>query len=88
MAVRRCVLRGLSARPTLAAWLLEWGSASDGRRTELLVGLRAFLESCPACHVLLQQVEELRQSCCGCGELVDVIDCEACGALEFTGRYA
>jgi len=77
----------LAAEPTLAEWLDEWEALGDRRRTTLLAGLRAFLERCPACEADLEQVENVRQSCCT-SDLVSVsVDCEACGARVFSGSY-
>lgn len=78
----------LAAEPTLAEWLPEWDELGDRTRTDLLAGLRAFLASCPSCEAELDQVENVRESCCA-GELVSVsVECEACGAQVFAGRYA
>ena len=77
----------LAAEPTLAEWLDGWDDLGDRRRTNLLAGLRAFLERCPACDADLQQVENVRQSCCTT-DLVSVsVDCESCGARVFSGSY-
>jgi len=76
----------LAAEPTLAEWLPDWETLGDRRRTELLAGMRAFLESCPACEADLEQVEDVRRSCCL--EAVDVsVDCADCGARVFRGSY-
>ena len=78
----------LAAEPTLAEWLPEWDGLDDQTRTELLAGMRAFLEQCPACDAELDQVENVRKSCCA-GELVSVtVACDACGARVFSGSYA
>ena len=77
----------LAAEPTLVEWLNDWDDLGDRRRTNLLAGLRAFLERCPACDAELQQVENVRQSCCT-SDLVSVsVDCESCGARVFSGSY-
>jgi C4-type Zn-finger protein len=50
--------------------------------------MRAFLEKCPACDAELDQVENVRKSCCA-GEMVSVsVDCPDCGARVFSGSYA
>jgi RNase P subunit RPR2 len=78
----------LAAEPTLAEWLSDWDNLGDRTRTELLAGMRAFLEECPACEAELDQVENVRQSCCA-GEMVSVsVDCSDCGARVFSGSYA
>lgn len=77
----------LAAEPTLAEWVPEWPELGDRRRTELLAGMRAFLEECPACDADLEQVEDVRKSCC-MGEMVSVsVTCEECGAEVFSGSY-
>jgi len=77
----------LAAEPTLAEWLGNWEALGDRQRTELLAGLRAFLERCPACEADLEQVEDVRKSCCT-GDVVSVsVDCGSCGARVFSGSY-
>jgi len=77
----------LATEPTLSEWLPDWDGLSDRQRTELLAGMRAFLEECPACDADLAQVEDVRKSCCS-GEMVNVsVDCPDCGALVFSGSY-
>jgi len=78
----------LAAEPTLAEWLPDWDNLGDRTRTELLAGVRAFLAECPACEAELDQVENVRKSCCA-GELGSVsVDCPDCGARVFSGRCA
>lgn len=77
----------LASEPTLSEWLPEWEELGDRRRTELLAGMRAFLEECPACETELEQVEDVRKSCCR-GEFVRVsVDCEQCDATVFSGSH-
>ena len=78
----------LAAEPTLAEWLPEWAELDDQTRTQLLAGIRAFLQECPACEAELDQVENVRKSCCA-GELVSVsVECPDCGAQVFSGSHA
>ena len=78
----------LAAEPTLAEWIDGWAGLGDRWRTEVLAGLRVFLESCPACEADLEQVESVRESCCG-GDVVTVsVDCPACGSRVFAGSHA
>ena len=78
----------LAAEPTLAEWLPEWEELDNQTRTELLAGMRAFLAACPACNAELDQVENVRKSCCA-GKMVSVsVDCPDCGARVFSGSYA
>ncbi|MEF8812489.1 MAG: hypothetical protein V5A55_01550 [Halovenus sp.] len=77
----------LAAEPTLSEWLPDWEGLTDRQRTDLLAGMRAFLETCPACDADLEPVEDVRKSCCS-GEVVSVsVDCTDCGALVFSGSY-
>jgi C4-type Zn-finger protein len=60
----------------------------DRQRTELIAGMRVFLEACPACDGSLDPVEDVRQTCCA-GEIVSVsVDCPDCGARIFSGSHA
>jgi len=75
----------LAAEPTLAEWMGDSNGLDDRQRTELLVGLRGFLQECPACEADLEQVEEVRKFCCT-GDVVSVsVDCGSCGARVFGG---
>ena len=78
----------LAAEPTLAEWVEGWAGLDERLRTEVLAGMRVFLSSCPACEADLEQVESVRESCCG-GEVVTVsVDCPSCGARVFSGSHA
>ncbi|WP_200531268.1 hypothetical protein [Halorubrum sp. LN27] len=77
----------LAVEPTLREWLPDWEGLGDRRRTELIAGMRAFLESCPACETTLTQVENVRKSCCSSDVVGVDVDCEACGARVFSGTY-
>ena len=78
----------LAAEPTLAEWAEGWAGLDERLRTEVLAGMRVFLSSCPACEADLEQVESVRESCCG-GEVVTVsVDCPSCGARVFSGSHA
>ena len=77
----------LAVEPTLKEWLPDWEELGDRRRTELIAGMRAFLETCPACEAALEPVENVRESCCSSQVVGVTVDCEACGALVFSGQY-
>jgi len=77
----------LAVEPTLREWLPDWEGLGDRRRTELIAGMRAFLESCPACETTLTQVENVRKSCCSSDVVGVDVDCETCGARVFSGTY-
>lgn len=77
----------LAAEPTLSEWVPDWERLSDGKRTELIAGLRAFLEVCPACEADLEQVETVQDSCCSSVVVGVSVDCSECGAAVFNGSY-
>jgi C4-type Zn-finger protein len=49
--------------------------------------MRAFLESCPNCESALEQVENVRETCCSSSVVGVDVDCSECGARVFSGRY-
>ena len=77
----------LAVEPTLKEWLPDWAGLGDRTRTELIAGMRAFLEECPACEADLEPVEDVRQSCCSSRVVGVDVDCPACGSRVFSGRY-
>jgi hypothetical protein len=77
----------LAAEPTLSEWIPEWNELSDEQRTELLTGLRPFLDTCPACHSPLEQAADTQESCCGDDLTTLSVDCPDCEALVFSGTY-
>lgn len=77
----------LAVEPTLDEWIDEWQALEDRERTQVIGGMRAFLKRCPRCDANLEQVENVRQTCCA-GDIVDVsVDCNDCGATVFSGAY-
>ena len=77
----------LAVEPTLKEWLDDWERLGDRRRTELIAGMRAFLESCPACEADVEQIENVRESCCSSKVVGVNVDCGECGARVFSGTY-
>lgn len=78
---RGAFLADLAAEPTLAEWIGDWAELPDRTRTELLVRLRALLDTCPACDRSLRQNVETVSTCCG-GNLRRVsVECPACGSV-------
>jgi len=77
----------LAVDPTLNEWIPEWDDLSDRERTQLIAGMRAFLESCPNCESALEQVENVRQTCCSSSVVGVDVDCATCGARVFSGKY-
>lgn len=83
---RAAFLADLAVEPTLSEWCPEWESYEPGLRTEIIAGLRAFLERCPACDADLETAESAWETCCREGTDVTVA-CDACGDVVFFGRY-
>jgi hypothetical protein len=77
----------LAVEPTLSEWFPEWNNLSDQDRTQLIAGMRAFLQSCPNCESALEQVENVRETCCSSSVVGVDVDCSECGARVFSGRY-
>lgn len=77
----------LAVEPTLSEWLSDWESLSDRERTQLIAGMRAFLERCPSCESEVEQAENVRKTCCSSTVVGVNVDCPECGARVFNGRY-
>ncbi|WP_252699768.1 hypothetical protein [Natronosalvus vescus] len=77
----------LAVEPTLRERIPEWDELGDRTRTELIAGMRAFLEQCPTCDATLDPVEDVRKSCCSSDFTSVNVDCTACGARVFSGSY-
>lgn len=77
----------LAVEPTLREWLPQWDELDDDQRTNLIAGLRPFLEECPRCEADLETVENVRKSCCSDDFVSVTVDCEVCGSQVFTGSY-
>lgn len=77
----------LAVEPTLDEWISDWGSLSDRERTQLIAGMRAFLERCPSCESEVEQAENVRKTCCSSKVVGVDVDCPECGARVFSGRY-
>ena len=77
----------LAVEPCLRERITAWGELGDRNRTELIAGLRAFLEACPTCEADLDTVESARRSCCSSDVVRVNVDCTVCGARVFNGSY-
>lgn len=75
----------LAAEPTLGEYVHGWEELEGQQRTQLLVGLRAFLTECPACDAPLDPVEDVRRSCCSGSYVSVTVRCEQCDAIVFSG---
>ncbi len=80
-------LADLAARPLLEQQVTAWESLGDHERTGLIAGMRAFLDACPMCEATLEQVEDVRKSCCGNSLTKVSVECEECESVIFSGSY-
>ncbi len=77
----------LAVEPRLRERISSWDDLGDRTRTELIAGLRAFLERCPTCEADLDTIESARKSCCSSDVVRVNVDCTVCGARVFDGSY-
>ena len=80
-------LADLAVEPTLDDWLPEWSALESQTRTQLLAGMRVFLDECPRCKAALDPVEDTINTCCSNNMTTVSIDCHECGDRVFNGRY-
>lgn len=76
---RAALVADLAAAETLPAWVDEWDDLSVGARSQLLAGLRIFLEECPDCGGEVTAGRETVESCCRSREVV-AAGCRDCDA--------
>lgn len=83
---RAALLADLASEQLLSSWLGgRWDTLSDGDRTQLLVALRSFVETCPECGGEVVPDEDVVKSCCR-DDIVSVTSaCTDCGAVLFKG---
>jgi hypothetical protein len=74
---RAALLADLAAGRELPAWLPEWERLPTQVRSQLLGGLRIFLDTCPDCGGPVVAGQETVESCCRSYEVV-AASCEAC----------
>ena len=66
----------------------RWERLPATERTQLLVALRSFVETCPVCRGTVTPDEDVVRSCCR-DDIVSVTTaCEDCGAVVFKGTEA
>ena len=66
----------------------RWERLPATERTQLLVALRSFVETCPVCRGTVSPDEDVVRSCCR-DDIVSVTTaCEDCGAVVFKGTEA
>jgi hypothetical protein len=75
---RAALLADLSAAGELPDWVDDWPALTPRARSQLLGGLRIFVETCPVCGGVVTADEETVQSCCRSRTVVGV-GCSDCG---------
>ncbi|MEF8851175.1 MAG: hypothetical protein V5A28_01975 [Haloarculaceae archaeon] len=79
---RPAAVADLTALTVLPEHVGDWAALPTGAQSELAVGLRLFLEVCPACEGTVSFGTDTVESCCREVE-VAAATCEACGARLF-----
>lgn len=79
---RAAFLADSAAATVLARRYSDWEHLSPAARSQLLAGLRLFLETCPACMGPLRFGEETVESCCRSTD-VAAVTCRECDARLF-----
>jgi len=79
---RAAYLADAAAIDVLAERVPGWDRFGFDARTEVLAGLRLWLDTCPVCEAPVTLREDTVESCC---RAVDVVaaDCQGCGARVF-----
>lgn len=63
-----------------------WADLPTGRQSEVLGGLRLFLDRCPACGGAVELGTDVVRSCCRSHDVV-AVTCRSCGARLFEADY-
>jgi hypothetical protein len=79
---RAAFLADVAGATTLAERYEPWDDLAPGERTQLLSGLRLFLDRCPACGGEPVLATETVETCCAAQD-VAALDCAACDARLF-----
>ena len=76
---RAALLADLAAAQELPSWLNDWERLNPRQRSQLLGGLRVFVERCPTCGGPVSADTEVVESCCRSSTVVAVTcgDCDA-----------
>jgi len=83
---RAAFLADLASEHLLSSWLeRDWEDVSAQDRTELLVALRTFVETCPDCGGDVVPDEDVVRSCCRDDIVSVTTTCVDCGAVVFKG---
>jgi hypothetical protein len=80
-------LADVGAAELLADRIDDWSEMPVTNRSQLLGGLRLFLEECPSCGGDLAFGEETVESCCRSVDVV-AVTCEECEARLFEAEYS
>ncbi|MFD1645253.1 hypothetical protein [Haloarchaeobius litoreus] len=83
---RAAFIADVAAAPVLAAGLDDWETMPVAYRSELLAGLRLFLDRCPACEGDVSFGTDVVESCCRSYDVV-AANCEGCDARLFELPY-
>ncbi|MFC6993587.1 hypothetical protein ACFQH3_18820 [Haladaptatus sp. GCM10025707] len=82
---RPALVADIAALSLLRERAANWEDLSLDAQSQLVSGLRIFLDSCPACGGDLSFSEDVVESCCRTMDVV-TYDCDACGARLFEAR--
>ncbi|WP_436903309.1 hypothetical protein [Halovenus halobia] len=75
-------LADVAAAENLDERIANWAALSVRERSQLLSGLRIFIDSCPACGGTPEFGTDTVESCCSTHE-VAAVSCDGCGARLF-----
>jgi hypothetical protein len=76
---RAALIADLAAARVLPEWVAAWAQLAIGARSQLLGGLRIFIDECPDCGGPVVASREVVESCCRSHEVV-AANCEECGS--------
>lgn len=76
---RAAFLADISAAVELSKQYLDWNELVVEERSQVVSGLRIFLEECPTCTGAIEMGEEIVESCCRSREVV-AVSCTDCGS--------
>lgn len=79
---RAAFLADVAAANELSARYAAWGTVNIQRQSEVLNGLRLFLEECPSCGGRVELAGDVVRSCCRSIDVV-AVTCQACDARLF-----
>jgi len=83
---RAAFLADVGAAEVLESRIDRWNDLPVTNRSQLLGGLRLFLDTCPSCGGALGFGEDTVESCCRTIDVV-AVTCEDCGARVFEAEY-